>query len=569
MRAKDRIMDYRQIIVDSIKGDYDKDELLSLVAVPKDTAMADLCIPCFKLAKQLKKPPMAIAQEMAQSVDKGEMIASVQAVAGFVNFKFDNMRYGKKVLEDVIAKGEDYGASDEGKGKTVCIDFSSVNIAKPFHMGHMLNTSIGAAIYRTYAKLGYKVVGINHLGDWGTQFGKLIVAYKLWGNKEDIDARGVRGLLDIYVKFHKEAESNPALEDEARAWFKAIEDGNKEALELFNYFKEITLKEVGKVYDRLHVKFDSYAGESFYNDKMQPVLDMLTEKGLLVESDGAKVVRFDESENMPPCLLQRSDGATLYATRDMAAAFYRKKTYDFDKCLYVVAYQQNLHFRQLFKVLEMAGCEWSKDMVHVAHGMVSLENGSMSTREGNVVFLQDVLDTAVAKAKEVIDSKNPDLADKDDTAEKVGVGAVIFGMLYNGRIKDIVFSFDKVLNFDGETGPYVQYTYARCNSLFDKCGQIGKEIDYKGIDNDESKDIVRLLEKYPEVIKESARKYEPSIITRYAVDLAQAFNKFYFEHKINGEAEGVKNARLMLTQAVRQVLSNALGLLGIATPAKM
>lgn len=561
-------MDYRQIIVDSIKSDFDKAELLSLVAVPKDTAMADLCIPCFKLAKVLKKSPMAIAEQIAASVDKGDMIASVEAVAGFVNFKFDNMKYGKKVLDEVLSKGENYGHDDEGKGKTICIDYSSVNIAKPFHMGHMLNTAIGAAIYRTYTALGYNVVGINHLGDWGTQFGKLIVAYKLWGNKEDIDKRGVRGLLDIYVKFHKEAEQKPELEDEARAWFKAIEDGNEEALSLFDYFKQITLKEVNKVYDRLNVKFDSYAGESFYNDKMQPVLDELTQKGLLVESDGAKVVKFPDDE-MPPCLLQRSDGATLYATRDMAAAYYRKKTYDFYKCLYVVAYQQNLHFKQIFKVLEMAGNEWAKDMVHIAHGMVSLENGSMSTRDGNVVFLEDVLNTAVAKAKEVIDSKNPNLEDKEATAEKVGVGAVIFGMLYNGRIKDIVFSFDKVLNFDGETGPYVQYTYARCNSLFEKCGQIGTEIDYKGIDNESSKEILRLLEKYPETIKESARKYEPSVITRYVVDLAQAFNKFYFEHKINGEAEGIKNSRLMLTKAVQQVIGNGLGLLGIATPSKM
>ncbi len=561
-------MDYRQIIVDSIKSDFDKAELLSLVAVPKDTAMADLCIPCFKLAKVLKKSPMAIAEQIAASVDKGDMIASVEAVAGFVNFKFDNMKYGKKVLDEVLSKGENYGHDDEGKDKTICIDYSSVNIAKPFHMGHMLNTAIGAAIYRTYTALGYNVVGINHLGDWGTQFGKLIVAYKLWGNKEDIDKRGVRGLLDIYVKFHKEAEQKPELEDEARAWFKAIEDGNEEALSLFDYFKQITLKEVNKVYDRLNVKFDSYAGESFYNDKMQPVLDELTQKGLLVESDGAKVVKFPNDE-MPPCLLQRSDGATLYATRDMAAAYYRKKTYDFYKCLYVVAYQQNLHFKQIFKVLEMAGNEWAKDMVHIAHGMVSLENGSMSTRDGNVVFLEDVLNTAVAKAKEVIDSKNPNLEDKEATAEKVGVGAVIFGMLYNGRIKDIVFSFDKVLNFDGETGPYVQYTYARCNSLFEKCGQIGTEIDYKGIDNESSKEILKLLEKYPETIKESARKYEPSVITRYVVDLAQAFNKFYFEHKINGEAEGIKNSRLMLTKAVQQVIGNGLGLLGIATPSKM
>lgn len=561
-------MDYKQLITDSIKMEgIDKQSLLALVSTPKDSAMGDLCIPCFKLAKEMKKPPMAIAEEIAESVEKGEMIESVSAVAGFVNFKFDNVKFAKQVLQDVLAKGENYGKSDEGKGKTVCIDYSSVNIAKPFHMGHLLNTALGGAIYRIYTALGYNVVGINHLGDWGTQFGKLIVAYKLWGNKKDIEERGVRALVEIYVKFHKEEERNPALSDEARAWFKAIEDGNKEALELFEYFKEITLKEVGRIYDRLHIKFDSWAGESFYNDKMQPVLDELTAKGLLQESEGAKVVKFDNG--MAPCLLQRSDGATLYATRDMAAAFYRKNTYNFDKCLYVVAYQQNLHFQQIFKVLEMMGCKWSEDMVHVAHGMVSLESGAMSTREGNVVFLEDVLNSVVDKARTVIEEKNPNLEDKDKIAEQIGVGATLFGVLYNSRIKDMVFSFDKVLNFEGETGPYVQYTYARCSSLFDKCGEIGEEIDYSGLDNASSKAIVALLDKYPQVLQESAKKYEPSVVTRYAIDLSQAFNKFYFECKINTEIEGIKNARLTLTKAVRQVIGNALALLGIETPQRM
>lgn len=562
-------MDYKQLIIDSIKLDgFNKQDLLSLVTTPKDSAMGDLCIPCFKLAKEMRKPPLVIAEEIAKSVDKGKMIEQVSAVAGFVNFKFDNVKFAKQVLGDVLSEGSDYGKSDEGNGKTICIDYSSVNIAKPFHMGHLLNTALGGAIYRIFNALGYNVVGINHLGDWGTQFGKLIVAYKLWGNRKEIDERGVRALVEIYVRFHREEEKNPALADEARAWFKAIECGNKEALELFEYFKEITLKEVNRIYDRLHIKFDSWAGESFYNDKMQPVLDELTAKGLLQESEGAKVVKF-ENDAMPPCLLQRSDGATLYATRDMAAAFYRKNTYDFDKCLYVVAYQQNLHFEQIFKVLEMMGCEWSQDMVHVAHGMVSLENGAMSTRDGNVVFLEDVLNIVVAKAKKVIEEKNPDLENKDKIAEQIGVGATIFGVLYNSRIKDMVFSFDKVLNFEGETGPYVQYTYARCNSLFDKCGDIGKEIDYTGLDNATSKAVVALLDKYPQILRESSKKYEPSVVTRYAIDLAQAFNKFYFECKINSEREGIKNSRLLLAKAVRQVLGNALALLGIETPQKM
>ncbi|MDE6188878.1 MAG: arginine--tRNA ligase [Clostridia bacterium] len=562
-------MDYKRLIIDRITLDgLDKQSVYDLITQPKDASMGDLCIPCFKLAKEMKKSPMAIADAIADSVSKGGMIKDVQSVAGFVNFTFDNALYAREVLDGVLKAGANYGKSDEGKGKTVCIDYSSVNIAKPFHMGHLLNTALGGAIYRIYKTLGYDVVGINHLGDWGTQFGKLIVAYKLWGDRNDIEKRGVRALVDIYVKFHKEEEKNPSLGDEARKWFKAIEDSNKEALELFEYFKAITLKEVDRIYKRLNITFDSYAGESFYNDKMQPVLDELTAKGLLVESDGARVVKFD-GDTMPPCLLQRSDGATLYATRDMAAAFYRKKTYDFYKCLYVVAYQQNLHFQQVFKVLEMMGCEWAKDMIHVAHGMVSLESGAMSTREGNVVFLEDVLNTAVAKAKAVIDEKNPDLEGKQEIAEQVGVGAVLFGVLYNSRIKDMTFSFDKVLNFEGETGPYVQYTFARCNSLLEKSGGIGEEIDFSGLDNDSCKAILLLLDKYPELLKESARKYEPSVVTRFAVDLSQAFNKFYFEYKINSEKAGIKNARLLLTKSVKQALSNALGLLGIATPAKM
>ncbi len=562
-------MDYKQLIVDSIDmAGLDKQTVYDLIVAPKDSAMGDLCIPCFKFAKEMRKSPMTIAEEISSCVKTGGMIKEVKAVAGFVNFKFDNALYASQVLENVLTQGDKYGKSDEGNDKTVCIDYSSVNIAKPFHMGHLLNTALGGAIYRIYKFLGYNVVGINHLGDWGTQFGKLIVAYKLWGNKEDIDKRGVRALVDIYVRFHKEEESDPSLSDQARKWFKAIEDGDSEALRLFEYFKSITLKEVDRIYERLNITFDSYAGESFYNDKMQPVLDELSEKGLLVESDGAKVVKF-EDDSMPPCLLQRSDGATLYATRDMAAAFYRKKTYDFYKCLYVVAYQQNLHFQQVFKVLEMMDCDWAKNMIHVAHGMVSLENGSMSTRGGNVVFLEDVLNTAVAKAKAVIDEKNPGLEGKQQIAEQVGVGAVLFGVLYNSRIKDMVFSFDKVLNFEGETGPYVQYTYARCNSLFEKCGEVGNEIDYKGLDNDSCKAVIAILDKFPEIIKESAKKYEPSVVTRYAVDLSQAFNKFYFENKINTEKEPIKNARLTLTKAVRQTLGNALGLLGIATPYKM
>lgn len=561
-------MDYKRMIADAVRLDgAPRDEIYESLTIPKDSAMGDFCLPCFKYAKTLRKPPVAIAQEVAASV-KANFLSKVEAVGGYVNFTLDKRRYAREVLDRVLAQGEDYGNADDGAGKTVCMDFSSVNIAKPFHMGHMLNTAIGAALQRIYLRLGYRVVAINHLGDWGTQFGKLIVAYKKWGDKADIDRRGVRGLLDIYVRFHKEAESDPALDEEARFWFKKIEDGDEEAYALWQWFKEITMKEVSRIYERLRVRFDSYAGESFYNDKMQPVLDDLRRQGLLEYSEGAQVVRLDDAD-MPPCLLVRADGATLYATRDLAAAFYRKATYDFDKTLYVVAYQQNLHFRQVFKVLEKMGCAWSQDLVHVAHGMVSLEDGSLSTRSGNVVFLEDVLNQAAAKALAVIDEKNPDLPDKKSVAEQVGVGAVIFGMLFNSRIKDMTFSYDKVLNFDGETGPYVQYTCARCNSVLLKGGDWSGETDYAGIDNPEAAQLVALLDRFPDVLREAARKYEPCVVTRYAVDVAQSFNKFYFEHNINNAADGVKNARLRLTAAAKRVLINALGVLGISAPEKM
>ncbi len=561
-------MDYKKIIGESIKIDgVTQEEIISSITLPKDLSLGDFALPCFKFAKALHKSPVQIAQELAL-LDYQGAFEKVEAVNGYLNFKVDKKAQAKQVLEDVLDKKENYGKSTIGSGKTICIDYSSVNIAKPFHMGHMLNTSIGSALYKIYKELGYNVVGINHLGDWGTQFGKLIVAYKKWGNKEDIEKRGVRGLLDIYVRFHKEAEENPALDDEARHWFKAIEDGNKEALDLFYWFKDITLKEVEKIYKRLDVQFDSYAGESFYNDKMDAVVEELEDKHLLTESEGAQVVKF-EDDKMPPCIIKKKDGATLYATRDLAAAFYRKRTYDFYKCLYVVAYQQNLHFKQWFKVIDMMGYEWSKDLYHVAHGMVSLESGALSTREGNVVFLEDVLNTCVEKARKVIEEKNPNLENKDEVAEQVGVGAVTFAMLYNSRIKDITFSEDKVLSFEGETGPYVQYTYARCNSLLEKCGEIEGDIDYSGIDNESAAEVIRTISKYQDVLMDAAERFEPYLVTRFAVQLAQDFNKFYFDCNIANAEQGIKNARLILTKATKQVLKNALKLLGIQTPKKM
>lgn len=562
-------MDYKKYVQDLINIDgVDKAEVDALVQPAKDTALADYCLPCFKFAKLMRKAPQVIAEEITSSIKKDELIESVEAVAGYVNFKLSKVAFAKSVVDDAIAKGENYGASDEGNGKTICIDYSSINIAKPFHMGHLSTTAIGASLYKIYDKLGYNVVGINHLGDWGTQFGKLIVAFKKWGNKSDIEARGVRGLLDIYVKFHKEAEADESLNDDARRWFKLIEDGDKEALELFSWFKDLTLKEISRTYERLHVKFDSYAGESFYNDKMQPVLDEIAAKGLSESSEGATVVKFPNDE-MPPCLLIKADGATLYATRDLAAAFYRKNTYNFYKSLYVVAYQQNLHFKQLFKVIDMMGYDWAKDMEHVAFGMVSMEDGKLSTRDGNVVFVEDVLDKARDKALEIINAKSPDLENKAQVAEMVGTGAVIFGVLSNNRIKDIVFSYDKVLNFDGETGPYVQYTYARCCSLLKKIGDIGDICDYDTLKKDDAYELIKLIEKYPAVIKEAGKRYEPSLVTRHLLAIASQFNKFYIEQNIMNSEESERNARLKLVKITRDILRSGMALLGIDCPEQM
>ncbi len=560
-------MDYKKYVAEKLATkDLAENEIRELLSVPPDLEKGDLTLPCFKLAKVLRKSPVVIANEL-KSVFEGDVnFSAVESVNGYLNFKFNRASFASQVLADVLSGKEKYGSSDMGKGKTICIDYSSVNIAKPFHIGHLSTTVIGGSLYKIFEFLGYKVVGINHLGDYGTQFGKMICAYKLWGNKQAVEKGGVKELMRLYVRFHEEAKQNPELDDKAREYFKNIENGCREENELFTWFKDITLKEVKKIYEKLNIKFDSYAGESFYNDKMQPVIDELTEKGLLVESDGAKVVKLDDY-GMPPCIILRSDGASLYATRDLAAALYRKKTYDFYKCLYVVAYQQDLHFKQLFKVLELMGKEWAKDMVHVSFGMVSLEDGAMSTREGKVVLLEDVLNKAVEKCLNIINEKNPNLEDKENVAEIVGIGAVIFGTLFSGRIKDITFSYDKMLNFDGETGPYVQYTCARCKSVLRKSGEIK---DYKVTSvNDDEYALTTLLARFPEIVKQSAEKYEPSIITRYSVDLAEAYNKFYFDYRILGEEDDVKNYRLALTSATLYVLSSALRLLGISVPKKM
>ncbi len=538
------------------------------LAVPPDPNLGDYAFPCFRFAKVLRMAPPKIAEAVAAAFDAPET-ARVEAVNGYLNFFLNRVNFAKGTLENVLVSGEKYGSSDMGAGKTICLDYSSINIAKRFHIGHLSTTMLGHSLKRIYEHLGYKTVGINHLGDWGTQFGKMICAYKLWGSEEQVEKGGVNELTRLYVKFHAEAEEHPELEDEGRAWFKKIEDGDPEALRIFNWFKELTLRDTARVYDLLGVKFDSYAGESFYNDKMGRVIDELKAKNLLTISDGASIVDL-EKYNMPPCLILKKDGATLYATRDIAAALYRHDTYHFDKCLYVVAYQQDLHFRQWFKVLELMGYDWAKDCVHVAFGMISYEGQSLSTRKGNIVYLEDLLDQAQEKALKIIEEKSPNLENKAEVARQVGIGAVVYADLSNKRIKDIDFSWDRALNFDGETGPYVQYTHARCCSVLRKAAELNlPDPDYSALQDDEAQDCLRKLGRFPDVIKEAADKYEPSMITRAVTDLAQAYNKFYYEHRILDDDPAVAAARVALTRAMKSVIKTGLYLIGIEAPERM
>lgn len=562
-------MDYKKQIAELIKIDgVTTEEIYSSLAPTPDLTRGDLCLPCFKFSRALRLAPPAIAQKLKDGTEfsRLDFIFDVKIDGGYLNFYFNRENVVKDAIETLNRTA---CRPHEKNGKTICIDYSSINIAKPFHIGHLLTTVIGGSLYRVYKYLGYNAVGINHLGDWGTQFGKMIAAYLRWGDDADIEKRGVRALLDLYVRFHAEAEKDPALDDEGRAWFKKIEDGDAKALAIFGKFKEITLKEVKKIYDRLGITFDSYAGESFYNDKMQPVIDDLRKKGLLTESEGAEVVRLDDY-GMPPALILKSDGATLYATRDLAAAVYRKKTYDFYKCLYVVAYQQNLHFRQLFKVLELMGYDWAKDCVHVPFGMVSLEGqGALSTRKGNVVFLDEVLDTAEKKALDVIEQKSPDLKNKEEIARQVGVGAVVFGALANSRIKDLAFSYDKALSFDGETAPYLQYTHARCCSVIEKAGEVNAAPDYSVLTDDDSFALATRLAAFDQAVVTAGERYEPSVISGYLLDLAKLYNRFYLSSRILGEPAPVQSARLALTRLTRDVLKTGLGLLLISAPTAM
>lgn len=541
------------------------------VEVPANEDMGDYAFPCFRLAKVMRKAPPLIAKELAEKLEKPDFISDICVVGAYINFFTDKSTLVKEVLLKVLEKDGDYLKTDIGSGRTVVFDYSSPNIAKPFHVGHLRSTVIGNALYSIYKALGYNCIGVNHLGDWGTQFGKLIVAYKRWGDKETVEREDVKELSRIYVKFHEEAEKDPSLEDEARSWLVKMQEGDSEALELWKWFVEISMKEFDRIYDRLHITFDSYAGESFYNDKMQAVVDELNEKGLLTESEGARIVDL-EKYNMPPCLILRRDGGTLYPTRDIAAAFYRKKTYDFYRDVYVTALDQNLHFAQWFKVIELMGYDWAKDsLVHVPFGLVSLGDGKLSTRKGHVVLMEDILNAAVDKTKAIIEDKNPDLEDKDEVSEQVGIGAVIFNDLYNSRIKNVVFDLERMLSFEGETGPYVQYSHARACSILRRAGADKPEgdIDYSLISDDASVSVCKAIGDTEAKLRDAAEKYEPYILTRHIVDICKAFNKFYNENNIMASEGELKKARLAVVYAVKTVVAQCLALLGIAAPERM
>lgn len=560
----------RNKIVELLSGQIDsmdKEEINSLLEIPPKSDMGDFAFPCFKLAKVFRKAPPLIAADLKEKMKCPEFLGKVEVMGGYLNFFVDKSTFAKQIVENYLSD-KNYGGSDQGHGKTICIDYSSPNVAKNFHVGHLRTTIIGNSLNKIYTKLGYHVERINHLGDWGTQFGKLIVAYKKWGSKEAVEEQGIEELMRIYVKFHDEAEKDDALNDEARAWFTKMEHGDEEALAIWKWFREISLKEFMRVYELLGMEFDSFAGESFYNDKMQPVIEELKQKGLIKVSDGAQIVELEEY-NMPPCLITKKDGSSLYATRDIAAAMYRKKTYDFSKCIYVTGLEQKLHFAQWFKVISLMGYDWSENLVHVPYGLVSLKGGKLSSRKGNVIFAEDILKEAIQKTRSIIEEKNPNIPDKEEVAKQVGIGAILFNDLYNQRIKDVIFDWEKLLNFDGETGPYVQYTYARAASVIRKIGEVPSTYDYSVLSDEVSMALLKEIARYPQVVKDAAEKMEPFMISRYAVALAQAFNKFYHDCQINVEDENIKYTRANIVIITKSILKDALSLLGIQCPEQM
>ncbi|MDU3136997.1 MAG: arginine--tRNA ligase [Anaerococcus prevotii] len=544
------------------------EEIYKLIEIPPQDNMGDYSFPCFSLAKTMRKNPALIAEDLAEKIDL-EGFGKIENLNAYLNFYVDRKVFEEEILKEILEKKEKYGSSDKGSGKNIVIDFSSVNIAKPFHIGHIRSTVIGDALRNIHNFLGYNTIASNYIGDYGTQFGTMIAAYKLWGDEEKLRENPIKELLNLYVRYNKEAAEDEKMMNDARAEFKNLESGEEEATRLWKHFKEISFNEFDRVYKMLDIDFDNYNGESYHSEYIPAVLEELKDKDLLVESDGAYIVDLSEFD-LPPAIIIKSNGSSAYITRDIATAINRKKVYDFDKNLYVVATQQNLHFQQLFAILKLMGYDFYDDCKHIPFGMVSLKDQTLSTRKGQVVFLEDVLNKAVDKTKEIMENRDSKIENVDEVAEIVGIGAVKFQELYNNRIKNYVFDWDEVLNFDGETGPYVQYTYARAKSVLRKADfKENTEISFDNITSDEEFALVKALGNFKDVVAKAGEKYEPSLITRHLTEIAKNFNKFYNACQINVEDEKLKEERLALTYATSIVVKTGLGLLGIKTVEQM
>ena len=549
---------FKQIIAEQISKtiNINEKELESYIETPKDSQNGDYAFPCFRLAKELRKAPPAIANEIKEKIETVEEIEKIEVVGGYLNFFINKTILAKEVLEE-ISKAEQYGKSEIGKEKNIVIDYSAPNIAKPFHIGHLRSTVIGGALYNIYKYLGYNVTGVNHLGDYGTQFGKLIEGYKMWGKEYDIEKDPINELTKIYIRINEACKNDEQILENCRNNFKKLEDGDSHCVEIWKKFRELSLQEFQKVYDLLGSKFDSWNGESFYSDKMPEVIEILEKTGKLIESQGAKIIDLEDKGINTPCIIEKSNGSTTYATRDLAAILYRSRTYDFDKALYVTSYEQVLHFKQVFEVAKLLGLDekYTKGLEHVSFGMVLLPEGKMSTREGNIIKLEDLLNEAISRAKEIIEQKNPELENKEEVAKKVGIGAVIFNDMSASRIKDEVFDWNTILNFQGETGPYVQYTYVRTKSVLEKAGYLPKieEVKVENLADEYSLAILKLIYNFEDVLIQVTDKNEPSILARYLIDLAKAYSSFYNENKIIVEDKDIQNARVYLTYAVSEV----------------
>ena len=568
------MIDFKKTIAKSIAEaiNIDEKELETYIEIPKDTNNGDYAFPCFRLAKELKKAPPMIANDIKNNIKIDEkLIEKVEVAGGYLNFYIQQSVMVKDVLEE-IANQEEYGKSEIGKGKNIIVEYSAPNIAKPFHIGHLRTTLIGNSLYRIYKYLGYHTIGINHLGDYGTQFGKMIEAYKMWGEEYDLSVDPINKLMDMYVRINELCKKDEKVLERCRENFRLLEAKDQYCVDLWNKFKDLSMVEFNKIYDILNVKFDSYKGESFYADKMDEVIEKLNEKGVLKESEGAKIVDLTDVGIDTPCIVQKANGSSIYATRDLAAIMYRAKTYDFDKCLYVVAYEQNLYFKQIFAVARyLVDEKYVKGLEHVSYGMVNLPTGKMSTRLGNVVKIEDLINETIEKAKEIIIEKNPELKNKEEVAKKVGVGAIVYNTLSTTTIKDQIFDWDTALNFQGETGPYIQYTYVRTKSVLEKAGYIPKigEVKFDNLLDEASKNCIKLIYNFENILIQVTEKEEPSILSRYLIDLAKAFSNFYNDNKILVEDKDVQNARVYLTYAVGKVLKIGANLLGIEMPDKM